>query len=40
MADIIDENGDQLLVARYLAAGRVDCFELNTKKTAVRAVRD
>jgi hypothetical protein len=40
MADIVDEGGDQLLVARYVAPGRIDAFELNADKTAVRRVKD
>ena len=40
IADIVDEAGDQLVVARYVAPGRVDTFELNAEKTAVRRVKD
>ncbi|HVR92043.1 MAG TPA: hypothetical protein VHG29_13260 [Novosphingobium sp.] len=40
MADIIDEDGNQLLVARYVAPDRIDVFELNTEMTAVRRVKD
>ena len=40
MADIIDEAGDQLFVARYVAPNRIDAFELNATKTSVRRVKD
>ena len=39
-ADIIDETGDQLMVARFVSEDRIDAFELAPDKSSVKRITE